>query len=226
MIVTPASIELDDQYTYSLVNLKGETAEITVSSPVKGLPEGLKWGKYEDDGKLVSRSADASSCLWTLNVEPAFDEKKEEYKSTDGRSSLLVENSKGTVVRTAYAYTVESAEIGGNVDVIPNNTYSFKYAETIDVLEAPEDGDAMFELENEYKGYVVLEATNAVQVEKYGITIDGTKVTIANMPVNETQIDVTLKLTAAGLMVVLKVVKRHSQLLKALNQLACLLIKP
>ena len=68
LIVTPASIELDDQYTYSLVNLKGETAEITVSSPVKGLPEGLEW---ENDGKLVSRSADASSCLWTLNVDPA-----------------------------------------------------------------------------------------------------------------------------------------------------------
>ena len=195
LIVTPASIELDDQYTYSLVNLKGETAEITVSSPVKGLPEGLEW---ENDGKLVSRSADASSCLWTLNVEPAFDEKKEEYKSTDGRSSLLVENSKGTVVRTAYAYTVESADITDDVNVV-SNTSSFKYAETIDVLEAPEDGKAMFELKNEYKGYVVLEATNAVQVEKYGITIDGTKVTIANMPVNETQIEVTLKLTAAGL---------------------------
>ena len=133
-----------------------------------------------------------------MNVEPAFDEKKEKYKSTDGRSSLLVENSKGTVVRTAYAYTVESDEIREKVDVI-SNTSSFKYAETIDVLEAPEDGKAMFELVNEYKGYVVLEATNAVQVEKYGITIDGTKVTIANMPVNETQIDVTLKLTAAGL---------------------------
>ncbi|OUN81567.1 hypothetical protein [Bacteroides sp. An51A] len=195
LIVTPASIELDDQYTYSLVNLKGETAEITVSSPVKGLPEGLKW----DGDKLESRSADASSCLWTLNVEPAFDEKKEEYKSTDGRSSLLVENSKGTVVRTAYAYTVESADIDDDVDVIPDNTSSFKYAETIDVLEAQEDGKVMFKLKNEYKGYVVLEATNAVQVEKYGITIDGTKVTIANMPVNETQIDVTLKLTAAGL---------------------------
>ena len=85
LIVTPASIELDDQYTYSLVNLKGETAEITVSSPVKGLPEGLEW---ENDGKLVSRSADASSCLWTLNVEPAFDEKKKEYKSTDGRIQI------------------------------------------------------------------------------------------------------------------------------------------
>ena len=197
LIVSPGNVELDDKYTFEHVEIKGETPNIKIGNPVKGLPSNL-----ESDGWTVeSRSIDASSCLWTLDVEPAYNEKDEGYEESKEYSSLLVENSNGTVVRTAYSYKVKAKKLTERnvIKITPSSTLSAKYSETIDVLQKPEDGDAMFALKNAYNGYVVLEATNPVQVEKYRISIDGTKLTIANMPANETSIDVTLKLTALGL---------------------------
>lgn len=68
------------------------------------------------------------------------------------------------------------------------------------MFEKPSDTEeAMFTLANQYDGYFILEATNAVQVEKYGLSIEGSKLTIAKMPSSDLSISVTLKLTALGL---------------------------
>ena len=111
-----------------------------------------------------------------------------------------MENAKGTVVRTAFAYQVYSDDINSDVTITPASPASAKYAETIDVFEKPSDTEeAMFTLANQYDGYFILEATNAVQVEKYGLSIEGSKLTIAKMPSSDLSISVTLKLTALGL---------------------------
>ena len=48
-------------------------------------------------------------------------------------------------------------------------------------------------------GKFILEATEPIEVEKYQITIDGSKLMIGNMPADQTSIKVNLKLTALGL---------------------------
>ena len=195
LIVTPATVELTDNFSYSLLDVKGKVADIIVSTPSKGLPEGTTFV----DGAMQTRVAGANDCLWTLKVEPAFDAAKKTYAEVED-ASLLVENAKGTVVRTAFAYQVYSDDINSDVTITPASPASAKYAETIDVFEKPSDTEeAMFTLANQYDGYFILEATNAVQVEKYGLSIEGSKLTIAKMPSSDLSISVTLKLTALGL---------------------------
>ena len=195
LIVTPATVELTDNFSYSLLDVKGKVADIIVSTPSKGLPEGTTF----KDGVMQTRAAGANDCLWTLKVEPAFDAVKKTYAQVED-ASLLVENAKGTVVRTAFAYQVASKDISGDVSITPASPASAKYAATIDVFEKPSATEsAMFALANQYDGYFVLEATNAVQVEKYGLSIEGSKLTIAKMPSSDLSIPVTLKLTALGL---------------------------
>ncbi|WP_289307185.1 PL29 family lyase N-terminal domain-containing protein [uncultured Phocaeicola sp.] len=195
LIVTPATVELTDNFSYSLLDVKGKVADIIVSTPSKGLPEGTTFV----DGAMQTRVAGANDCLWTLKVEPAFDAVKKTYAEVED-ASLLVENAKGTVVRTAFAYQVYSDDINSDVTITPASPASAKYAETIDVFEKPSDTEeAMFTLANQYDGYFILEATNAVQVEKYGLSIEGSKLTIAKMPSSDLSISVTLKLTALGL---------------------------
>ena len=193
VIITPSTVELTDKYAYSLLTVKGETADIQVASPVKGLPASTKF----DDGAMQTRAAEANSGLWTLKVEPAYYSAKKTYASVE-HASLMVESEKGTVVRTAFAYNVTSKLIADDVTITASGVA--KYASTIDVFEKPSTTDAaMFKLTNQYDGYFILEAVNAVQVEKYGLSVDGSKLTIANMPANETSIKVNLKLTALGL---------------------------
>ena len=195
LIVTPATVELTDNFSYSLLDVKGKVADIIVCTPSKGLPEGTTFV----DGAMQTRVAGANDCLWTLKVEPAFDAVKKTYAEVED-ASLLVENAKGTVVRTAFAYQVYSDDINSDVTITPASPASAKYAETIDVFEKPSDTEeAMFTLANQYDGYFILEATNAVQVEKYGLSIEGSKLTIAKMPSSDLSISVTLKLTALGL---------------------------
>lgn len=82
VLVTPASVELTDDYSYSLQTVKGKTPNITVSNPTKGLPTNIT----ANSGSITTRSASASDCFWTLQIEPAI-EKRNMWKSN--RKQLL-----------------------------------------------------------------------------------------------------------------------------------------
>lgn len=53
MIVTPATVELTDNFSYSLLDVKGKVADIIVSTPSKGLPEGTTF----KDGVMQTMSS-------------------------------------------------------------------------------------------------------------------------------------------------------------------------
>ena len=195
LMISPAAVELDGTYSFSLVDMKGKVADIELSNPTKGIADDWKI-KYG----TMSRSANGEAGLWTLEVAPAYDAKKKEYASIED-GALMVTNAKGTTSRTAFAYFVSTDEVK-NVNVIATQDAQATLSEEIDVLAAEHGVNkdaAIFTLENEYYGKYILEATSAIQVEKYDITIEGSKLMIGNMPANETEIIVNLKLTALGL---------------------------
>jgi len=195
VIITPANVELNDNFTFALQSVKGEVSEAKVSSPVKGMPEAsLDWL-----GGMTTRSAKAEDAFWTLKVEPAKNKKGDKYVgiSSYNRHSLVIENEKGTVVKTPFAYYLSIID---NADVtISTPLTNVDYADAIDVLTPNADGDAVFAIAHGLNGYYLLEATDILEVEQYGITIEGSKLMIANMPANKTSIEVDLKLTAVGL---------------------------
>ena len=195
VIITPANVELNNNFTFALQSVKGEVSEAKVSSPVKGMPEAsLDWL-----GGMTTRSAKAEDAFWTLKVEPAKNKKGDKYVdiSSNNRHSLVIENEKGTVVKTPFAYYLSIID---NADVtISTPLTNVDYADAIDVLTPNADGDAVFAIAHGLNGYYLLEATDILEVEQYGITIEGSKLMIANMPANKTSITVDLKLTAVGL---------------------------
>ena len=111
---------------------------------------------------------------------------------------MSVTNAKGTTVKTAFAYNVECDVISQDVNVWNLNS-NVEYAASIDVFAKQGDNSPIFTKSNDYAGYVVLEATNALQIEKYQLSIDGSKLIIGNMPANENAITVALKVTVLGL---------------------------
>lgn len=194
LIISPANVELTNNFSFSLQGLDGKTADIQIGSPAKGLPANTTIGYYY----METRSAE-NDCFWTVKIDPAYDEKTNQYAEVEN-ASLVVTNAKGTTMKTAFAYTVDADDINADVEFATIGiTNTVEYAPSIDVLAEDKDGNSIFKLKNEYIGYTVLEATNALQVAKYQISIDGTKVIIGNMPANETSIKINLKLTALGL---------------------------
>ena len=219
LIVTPANVELTDKFAFALQGADGKTADIAVSTPVKGLPVNTSIqteympvgfdldgnGKIEGDEiqclhveKYMQTRAAENDCFWALKVEPAYDTAKKKYAQV-ANASLSIANEKGTTVKTAFAYSV-MADDKTNADVTIKVNKSAKYAETIDVFEKPSTTeDAIFTLKNQYDGHFILSLTNEVQKEKYGLSVEGSKLHIANMPANETSIKVNMKLIALGL---------------------------
>ena len=189
LMVSPTELELDETFSFSLVDMKGKIANIELSNPTKGIADDWKI-KYG----TMSRSANGEAGLWTLNVTPAFENKK--YVTIEN-GALIVTNAKGTASRTAFAYFVSTEEVE-NV-VVASETNEVEYADVIDVLAANKDNKAIFTLTNEYYGKYILEATSAVEIEKYDISIEGSELTIGSMPANEMDITISLKMIALGL---------------------------
>jgi hypothetical protein len=128
VIVTPANVELTNEFKFSLQNVKGEVSEAKVSNPVKGMPE--VYG-YFSGSTMHTRSAEANDAFWTLSVEPAKNKKGDKYVPLSAHS-LVVENAKGTVVKTPFAYSLNIIQ---NADVtISTGLTNVDVAEEIDVL--------------------------------------------------------------------------------------------
>lgn len=70
ILVNPANVELTDKFDFSLQLAKGKVLDIALSNPVKGIADDWK----VNNGSM-SRAAKTEDCLWTLDVEPAYNEK-------------------------------------------------------------------------------------------------------------------------------------------------------
>ena len=195
VLVTPSSIDLTKGFKFGLQTLDGIVEDITLSNPTKGLSDGWRI----DYDYIMTRSASADDCYWTLSVNPSINE--DGGYATAKNAALIVENANGKVVKTPYSYNILARNYTNSIYnvTVGQNLTSVEDVTTIDVLAKNEDGQSIVSVANDYKGYYILEATNAVQVEKYGLSIEGTKLTIGNMPANETSINLNLKFTALGL---------------------------
>ena len=89
LLVTPANVDLTEGFTFSLQDVKGKTANIVLSNPVKGLPTNADI----EGSTMETRSADASACFWTLKADPQIEEKQPVV--VDKTASLVAENAKG-----------------------------------------------------------------------------------------------------------------------------------
>lgn len=204
VLVTPASVNLAEGFTFSLQDVKGKTIDIKVSDPTKGLPASANMS----GSNMTTRSAEASDCFWTLQTEPSIDDKKQ-FVVTSSTSSLVVENAKGTVVKTAFAYQVKSNPLTSkSVEINPftdegNNsitTAQASYAPEIDLFAYDETLKAYpIYLKYAYQGYFIIEPSNAYEKEKYGLSVEGQTLKVANMPSDVTSIKVHLNVVALGL---------------------------
>ena len=204
VLVTPASVDLAEGFTFSLQDVKGKTIDIKVSDPTKGLPASANMS----GSNMTTRSAEASDCFWTLQTEPSIDDKKQ-YVVTSSTSSLVAENAKGTVVKTAFAYQVKSNPLTSrNVEINPSTdgdgnsitTAQASYAPEIDLFAYDETLKAYpIYLKYAYQGYFIIEPSNAYEKEKYGLSVEGETLKIANMPSDVTSIEVHLNVVALGL---------------------------
>ena len=193
VLVTPASIDLTDGFKFSLQHItEGIVEDITLSNPKKGLSD-----DWKIENNVMTRSASAADCYWTLQVEQAL--VKNEY-ATIKNAALVVENANGKVVKTPFSYTIGEVNDLTNrpIKIIPGNT-PVEYASEIDLFAAPVGESAPISLENEFNGKYIITLPNQLQVEKYGLSIvDGHKLVIAN-PGSETNIKVTVHIVALGL---------------------------
>ena len=195
ILVTPANVEITDKFTFALQSIKGEISEATLSNPVKGMPAN---SEVDESGKITTRATvNAEDGFWTLSVEPALNKKGDKYVGFNDPHSLIIKNEKGTVVKTGFAYQL-SIKNNDKVSITPELT-NVDNADAIDVFAKNEEGKSVFKVEHGMNGKFILEATEPIEVEKYQITIDGSKLMIGNMPADQTSITVNLKLTALGL---------------------------
>ena len=193
VLVNPANVELTDKFDFSLQLAKGKVLDIALSNPVKGIADDWK----VNNGSM-SRAAKTEDCLWTLDVEPAYNEKDKKYATTENEeASLVVENEKGTVVKTAFAYQVSADEVNNNVTV---QAGAVTYAPTIDLTAVDAKTEkAGIIYANEYKGKAIVKLRDQLNIEQYGLSLDGNVLTIANMPANVSGITVKLNVIALGL---------------------------
>ena len=195
ILVTPANVEITDKFTFALQSIKGEISEATLSNPVKGMPANSSVDTW---GKITTRATvNAEDGFWTLSVEPALNKKGDKYVGFEDPHSLIVKNEKGTVVKTGFAYQLSIQE-NASVEVTPELT-NVDNADAIDVFAKDKDNKSVFDVQHGMNGKFILEATEPIEVEKYQITIEGSKLMIGNMPADQTGITVHLKLTALGL---------------------------
>ena len=72
LVVTPANVELTDEFSFSLQSVKGEISKAELSNPVMGMPANSSVDMW---GVVSTRAAKAEECFWTLSVEPAKNKK-------------------------------------------------------------------------------------------------------------------------------------------------------
>ena len=203
LLVTPANVDLTEGFTFSLQDVKGKTANIVLSNPVKGLPTNADI----EGSTMETGSADASACFWTLKADPQIEEKQPVV--VDKTASLVAENAKGTVVKTAFAYQIsKKAWSNNNVEINPNDnedgetitTGVASYASEIDLLAYDETKKAYpIYLKYAYNNYFIITPANEYEIEKYGLSVEGQTLKIANMPSDVNEIEVTLNVIALGL---------------------------
>ena len=202
VLVTPASIDLADGFTFSLQTLKdGMIEDITLSNPTKGISD-----KWNVNYGVMSRAANQDDCLWTLQVNQEMDEdgKYATASNYNDAVALVVENANGKVVKTPFAYSITTKDLTRQTVMIGFGSDSPELADEIDLL-APaimadgKKGDAPINLYNEFEGKYIIKLTDQLAVEKYGMSIvDGHKVVIAN-PGNAATIPVKVEVIALGL---------------------------
>ena len=200
LLINPSNVELNDEYSFALVDVKGKTADIELSNPQKGISDAWDINIYGE----MSRSAKDDNCLWTLDVTPAYNEKSKSYASAS-QASLVVTNAKGVTAKTAFGYVVETTD-AANVSVTGNDgltAANVPYAETIDLFANFTYGNNAFnapiQLNNEYEGYYLISLTNDYQVEKYGLSIEGSVLKIEKMPADVTTLHISINVKAVGL---------------------------
>ena len=89
---------------------------------------------------------------------------------------MVVENEKGTVVKTAFAYQVSADDVNENVDV---NAGTVTYAPTIDLTAVDAKTEkAGIIYANEYKGKAIVKLRDQLNIEQYGLSLDGNVLTM------------------------------------------------
>ena len=196
VLVTPASIDLADGFTFSLQTLKeGMVEDITLSNPTKGVSD--EW--EVDYGYMTnSRAASEEDCLWTLQVNQELLDNGEYAEAKN--VALVVENANGKVVKTPFVYTIKNDDEIGDVKINFNPVEAELDGE-VDLLAPVDDIDkkAPISFTDDFKGKYIITLADQLQVEKYGLSIvDGHKLAVKN-PGNETTISIKLNVKVLGL---------------------------
>ena len=197
VLVTPASIDLADGFTFSLQTLKeGMVEDITLSNPTKGVSD--EWDV--DYGYMTnSRAASEEDCLWTLQVNQELLDNGEYAEAKN--VALVVENANGKVVKTPFVYTIKNDDEIGDVKIIFNDDVEAELDGEVDLLAPVDDIDkkAPISFTYDFKGKYIITLADQLQVEKYGLSIvDGHKLAVKN-PGNETTISIKLNVKVLGL---------------------------
>ena len=198
-IVSPANVELTKDHSFALVNMKGVDAGATLSNPTKGMPEGLELTAGVD-GYLDSRAAQGAT-VWSLDFVPAESEKKnEDYVAADGLYSLVISGPKGVISTTPYVYTYTATPAVEAYTLPVDQVITTYNEEGMDIFVASDDvtkGESPYVLPTPtLKGMYILEVVEPADEEKYGITIEGSVVKIANMPKGAGISSIKMKMTA------------------------------
>ena len=183
-IVSPANVEFTKEHTFALVDLKGKDIEAVLSNPTMGLPENLSVETNYKDSWIESRASEGSA-VWSLDFAPAKNPKGTLYvDDKNGVYSLVASGAKGVISATAYAYRYDVHKADG-LDLGEDGGYISKTynEEGIDIFAYTNEDPAHITLPAEVlNGKFILEAVDPAQVEEYGISIEGSVVTIADMP--------------------------------------------
>ena len=187
-MVTPANVQLTDEHSFALISLEGKDAEATLENPAKGMPEKVDF---------VTRAAEGGA-VWSVDFTPALNKKGTDYvKNNEILYSLVVSGPKGVIAATPYVYkyTVNPA---GELNLNNFGGISKKYNEEgMDILAKSSETDNCFTLPTEVlNGKYIIEATDPAQIEKYGISVEGSVVTLENMPKTENTDGLKMKITA------------------------------
>ena len=150
-----------------------------------GMPENIKVQGNIFNSWIESRASEGSA-VWSLDFAPAKNKKGTAYvEDNNGVYALVASGAKGVISATPYAYRYDVEEATGSLNLNTNNGNITKLynEEGIDIFASAEDDTEHFTLPaTVLNGMYILEATDPAQVEEYGISIEGSVVTIADMP--------------------------------------------
>ena len=193
VLVSPADAEMKSEYTYELIDMDQEAVAVEVVNPVKGLTRA------------------SGSEYWNLEVAPTFDEKGKINNVAPGDYALRVKEGDVEIYKTAFEFFASSG--AAFINNLTQDDYEIPYAEEIDLVNdiiVDTDGDGIYDspvvkIVNGLKDYYIIsiddENNNTYELETYGVSIKGGKLTIADMPSTATSFTIkyqTLALHADG----------------------------